>query len=119
MALGFGAPESDSEPEPPSRPARPAAPSEPTIAPDPTGTQKLWKRSRRAKREEEKRTFKTSDDVLREAPAAAQTVIDMRGPRTRVLSSMEDVGEVPYHSMEEDVPMPELQHNMRLVVELV
>ncbi|KAL4858605.1 Septin and tuftelin-interacting protein 1 [Chlorella vulgaris] len=82
---------------------------------------KMWKRKNADQRV--KRSFKTADEVLKESesrPVAAerQTIIDMRGPQARLVTNLEHL------NVEEDrgdggtVPMPELQHNMRLLVDL-
>lgn len=76
-----------------------------------------------------KRQYRTAEDLLREReaqqgpgakPAAAAapagvTIIDMRGPQARILKA--DEGE-PAAGAEVGVPMPELQHNLRLLVDL-
>ncbi|XP_047048003.1 septin and tuftelin-interacting protein 1 homolog 1 [Lolium rigidum] len=51
-----------------------------------------------------------------EQPAFVQKVIDMRGPQARVLTDLKGLS--TEHEMEaNDVPMPELQYNVRLLVE--
>ncbi|CAD6266958.1 unnamed protein product [Miscanthus lutarioriparius] len=51
-----------------------------------------------------------------EQPAVVQKVIDMRGPQARVLTDLKGLNEE--QEMEaNDVPMPELQYNVRLLVD--
>uniref|UniRef100_A0ACD5ZY40 Uncharacterized protein n=1 Tax=Avena sativa TaxID=4498 RepID=A0ACD5ZY40_AVESA len=51
-----------------------------------------------------------------EQPAFVQKVIDMRGPQARVLTDLKGLSNE--HEMEaNDVPMPELQYNVRLLVD--
>ncbi|KAI7842892.1 hypothetical protein COHA_003404 [Chlorella ohadii] len=82
---------------------------------------KMWKRKNADQRV--KRTFKTADEVLKETeeqPAAAerQTIIDMRGPQARLVTNLEHLNVEEERGDGGSVPMPELQHNMRLLVDL-
>ncbi|PRW56706.1 septin and tuftelin-interacting 1-like protein 1 [Chlorella sorokiniana] len=83
---------------------------------------KMWKRKNADQRV--KRTFKTADEVLKESeeqPAAAverQTIIDMRGPQARLVTNLEHLNVEEERGDGGSVPMPELQHNMRLLVDL-
>ena len=98
----------------------PAAPAQP---------KGFWKR--RAKEQRQKRVYKTAEELLRESEAAAQapgermTVIDMRGAQARVVTNLGRLSEAPTSADEaaaaaliDATPMPELQHNLRLVVDL-
>ncbi|CAL8461887.1 g1418 [Coccomyxa elongata] len=82
---------------------------------------KLWRKRHAAARV--KREFRTADEVLQEAaekPAAAprQTILDMRGPQARLVTNLEHLNVVDEAAAGDLVPMPELQHNLRLLVDL-
>lgn len=69
---------------------------------------------------ESKQIYKTVDDVLAESKGAkstVQTIIDMRGPQTKILKDLEELKDedIDAHAGE---GMPELQHNMRLLVDM-
>ena len=83
---------------------------------------KMWRKNRMESRlKEKKEIFKTVDEVMRGAEgvttqSAVQTIIDMRGPQQLVVQS--DKLDVHSHVMDPEGPMPELQHNMRLLVDM-
>uniref|UniRef100_A0A383VX19 G-patch domain-containing protein n=1 Tax=Tetradesmus obliquus TaxID=3088 RepID=A0A383VX19_TETOB len=87
----------------------------------------LWKKKAAPARE--KRTYKTAAEVLEEAggapgarPPAAQPILDLRGPQARLVTDLEQLnagagdGSAPDTGTAE--PMPELAHNMGLLVSL-
>ncbi|GMH41867.1 hypothetical protein BSKO_09777 [Bryopsis sp. KO-2023] len=84
--------------------------------------EKLWKKRHGAERK--KRVYRTPEDLLaqeEERPSlCAQPVIDMRGPQARVVTNLEhlNVEEAEEDNPLEKVPMPELQHNMKLLVDM-
>lgn len=83
--------------------------------------EKLWKKQAKV-RAKKKENIITPDELLAmKAEQASETVfqkvVDMRGPQVRVLTSLDNLnGEEK--ARESDVPMPELQHNIRLIVDL-
>lgn len=79
---------------------------------------KLWKRKNTA--HQTKRSFKTVEEIMSEKTVSLLNrpmVIDMRGPQARVLSNLEHLN-VLEGITDNNVPMPELQHNIRLLVDL-
>ncbi|CAI5467997.1 unnamed protein product [Closterium sp. Yama58-4] len=81
------------------------------------GREKLWKKKFAGRRKE----YKTAAELLEEKQAegreVTQTILDMRGAQVRVLTNMDRLNE-EQKLQEDDTPMPELQHNLRLVVDL-
>ena len=86
---------------------------------------KAWKR--RAAESRQRRVYKTAEELLSEreangaegAEAPKTTIIDMRGAHARVLTNLSRIAEPPPEAAAEDEgALPELQHNLRLIVDL-
>jgi len=84
----------------------------------------MWKKRQASARV--RREYRTADEVLSAAEEAAeggvkpaqQPILDMRGPQARLVTNMEALEVKAYEDDGDTVPMPELQHNLRLVVDL-
>ncbi|XP_031487475.1 septin and tuftelin-interacting protein 1 homolog 1 [Nymphaea colorata] len=79
--------------------------------------ERLWSRHNRGRKKE----YVTPEELLAKkqdtGPEVVQKVLDMRGAQVRVLKNLENLNEEDM-AVEERVPMPELQHNVRLIVDL-
>lgn len=88
---------------------------------EPAKQEKLWKARNADKRR--KKVYKTAGALIEEIQASTGTlaeptkILDMRGPQVRVLTNMEALN-AEQAAVEDDTPMPELQHNLRLMVDL-
>ena len=92
---------------------------------------KLAWQARHRKKAAEKEVFKTAEQLLADDEAAGGqpgggvagggiTILDMTGPQTRVVTDMETLnkGGGDAAAGDEALPFPELQHNLKLLVEL-
>ncbi|KAL2897799.1 Septin and tuftelin-interacting protein 1-like protein 1 [Bienertia sinuspersici] len=83
---------------------------------------KLWKKQAKS-HVKKKENVITADELLAMKAEAQgpelllQKVVDMRGPQVRVLTNLENLN-AEEKARENDIPMPELQHNIRLIVDL-
>ncbi|KAG6536303.1 septin and tuftelin-interacting protein 1 homolog 1-like [Zingiber officinale] len=94
------------------------APKEKMATPVAAGPSKE-KRWLKQKKGRAKAEILTADELLakkQEQGIEVQKVLDMRGPQVKVLTSLENLN-METEMKENDVPMPELQYNVKLIVD--
>ncbi|KAI3805773.1 hypothetical protein L1987_21659 [Smallanthus sonchifolius] len=76
--------------------------------------------SKQGRSKTKKKDYVTAEELLvkkqEQGLDVVQKVFGMRGPQVRVLTTLENLN-AEERSLEEDMPMPELQHNVRLVLD--
>ena len=81
---------------------------------------RLWKKNKAVERL--RREYRTADELLAdsaEKPASAmQPILDMRGPQARLVTDMDSLNAEAQPGGGDATPMPELQHNLQLLVDL-
>lgn len=94
-------------------------PDEEVVVEKPKSREKLWMKKNKGMKKAE---LRTAAELIAEKEAQnggiiQQTVLDMRGPQPRLLTNLENLN-AEQTLIEDNTPMPELQHNLRLIVDM-
>ncbi|KAJ1697089.1 hypothetical protein LUZ63_005601 [Rhynchospora breviuscula] len=90
------------------------------VLPSSEQKEKLWSKKRQGRKKGE---ILTMDDLLAKKQEEGaevflqQKVIDMRGPQVRVLTNLENLNSNEEKEQSDDIPMKELQYNIRVEIE--
>lgn len=111
----------------PSLAPKAAADAKKKEAKQPQSALKLAWKARNRSKVASTNVVKSADELLAEqevaggvlgAGAPAMTILDFTGPQTRVVSNMEDLKGGQKEQDDAEVPFPELQHNLKLLVDI-
>ncbi|ONK68603.1 uncharacterized protein A4U43_C05F13850 [Asparagus officinalis] len=84
--------------------------------------EKRWLKQKQGRKKTESKYLTPEELLLQKQEQGledtkVQKVLDMRGPQVRVLSNLENLN-AEEEAKENQVPMPELQHNVKLIVDM-